>query len=284
VPSRRTAGRYGLVSALYVTSVQLGTVIPALAAVPVADATTWRVSLGVWSAFGFAAVLLWLLISGGHVAERVSSTHVSPDRQIGRIPVWRTGLGWGMTVLFGATSFITYSLVGAGASRAFAGSMVGLFPIVSLAGALLAPIVVAGMRNPFPLIAVCVIADGAGFAGFCTAPMAAPLLWVALTGLGMCTFPISLVLINIRSRTPEGSAALSTFTQAVGYLIGGIGPVSFGVLHRVSGGWGVPLAMLGAAAVAVAVGGWMSCRPHCIEDVPARTPVGCRFYRIFRRH
>ena len=50
-----------------------------------------------------------------------------------------------------------------------------------------------------------------------------------------------LVLIGLRSRTPEGTAALSGFTQSMGYLLAAIGPFGVGVLHDATGGWTVPL-------------------------------------------
>src|SRR5690606_38129733 len=49
--------RIGAVSALYLTALQLGTMTPALAAVPLASAAGWRVSLGIWSLLALAAIL-----------------------------------------------------------------------------------------------------------------------------------------------------------------------------------------------------------------------------------
>lgn len=57
---RYFADRLAVVSSLYIMMVQLGTVVPAFVAVPIADAHGWRFSLGLWSVLGFAAVLPWL--------------------------------------------------------------------------------------------------------------------------------------------------------------------------------------------------------------------------------
>ena len=54
--------RLGVMSALYIALLQLGTIVPAFVAVPLADATSWRESIGLWAFFGFAAALPWLLI------------------------------------------------------------------------------------------------------------------------------------------------------------------------------------------------------------------------------
>ena len=53
-----------------------------------------------------------------------------------------------------------------------------------------------------------------------------------------------LTLIGLRARTSEGTAALSGFTQSVGYLIAAVGPFAVGLLYDATGGWTVPLVVL----------------------------------------
>ena len=45
-----------------------------------------------------------------------------------------------------------------------------------------------------------------------------PWLWMTSCRLGMATFPMVLTLIGLRARTPETTAALSTFVQGWGYV------------------------------------------------------------------
>ena len=52
--------RVGTVSTLYLTLLQVGTIAPALLAVPLAESSGWRVSLGVWTLPAVAAGLVWL--------------------------------------------------------------------------------------------------------------------------------------------------------------------------------------------------------------------------------
>ncbi|WP_305092146.1 MFS transporter [Prescottella sp. R16] len=266
--------RLALVSAIYITGVQIGTILPATVAVPLADAFDWRISLGVWSLLGFAAAVPWLMIlargRGATAATAVSgSTEAHPS---GR--PWRSPVGWGMAGMFGMTSLITYSmftwiptiLTEAGASESFGGSMVALFSFMGLIAAFAAPNVCARMRNPFPIVVGCAIAYAIGFTGLLVAPMAAPILWVIVIGLGPSTFPMSLTLINLRTRTHAGSAALSGFTQGLGYTVACIGPLLFGVLHETTGGWGAPFALLGVAVVVVLISAWAACKPRMLED------------------
>ncbi|TSD97407.1 MFS transporter [Skermania sp. ID1734] len=270
---RYFSDRLALLSSMYITMVQVGTVLPALVAVPVADAAGWRISIGMWALLGFAAAFPWLFVLAdrrGHDVLDRTATSARRDR----IRPWRSSLGWGMAGLFGMTSLITYSmftwlpaiLVDAGASRAFGGTMVALFAFLGLLSALTAPIFCARMRNPFPVVAACAVAYLVAFAGLVWAPMAAPVVWVVILGLGPSTFPMSLTLINLRTRTQSGSSALSGFTQGVGYTVACLGPLLFGILRDQTGSWLPSFGILLAAVVVVVVSGWAACKPRVLED------------------
>ncbi|MVU81095.1 MFS transporter [Nocardia sp. ET3-3] len=272
---RYFSDRLALLSSVYIMMVQLGTVFPALITVPVADAHGWRLSLGMWAALAFAAALPWvgvLRVRRDHARADVTELPSDAVESTGR--VWRSPLAWGMAFMFGMTSLITYSLFtwmptifsDAGASASFGGSMVGLFALFGLAAALTAPIVVGRMANPFPIVIACAVFFFIGFGGLLFAPMSAPLLWVLALGLGPSTFPMALTLINLRTRTGAGSAALSGFTQGVGYSVACTGPLVFGALHTMTGGWLAPFAFLSVAVLVLMVGGWVACKPKMLED------------------
>ncbi len=278
--------RVGAVSTLYITVLQFGTILPALVAVPLAAEAGWRVSLGAWALVAVAAVLPWI---GVLLIERRKDSPLarSHDRAVtaddeapelaappARGKAWRSSIAWGMALMFGMTSLITYSmftwlpklLIEAGATPAFGGAMVALFSTLGLISALLMPAIAVRMKNPFPIVLACALCHLSAFAGLLFAPMALPVLWVALLGLGPSTFPLSLTLINLRTRTPAGSAAMSGFMQGLGYAVSCIGPLSFGVLHEVTHGWLWPFAMLVTAVAVLIVGGWLACRPRMLED------------------
>ncbi len=75
-----------------------------------------------------------------------------------------------------------------------------------------------------------------------------------------------LTLIGLRARTPGGTAALSGFTQSLGYLIAALGPFGVGVLYDVTGSWTAPLLVLSALAVPQIVLGVVASRPRFVED------------------
>ena len=167
--------------------------------------------------------------------------------------VWRSPVAWGLALMFGMTSLITYSmftwlpklLVEAGGSPALGGSMVALFSTLGLLSALVLPALAVRIANPYPIVIACAVAYVAAFTGLLLAPMAAPMLWVALLGLGPSTFPLSLTLINLRTRTPAGSAKLSGFMQGVGYSLSCLGPLLFGLLHELDARLGLAVRVPG---------------------------------------
>lgn len=264
--------RIGVLSSLYIALLQLGTLLPAFAAVPLANAHGWRVSLASWSAASLLALLPWiaLLRRQGHAhGGDLPDTH--PPR---KARAWHSGLGWAMCAMFGMTSLATYSMftwlprwfAEAGATPQAAGNLLGVYSAVLLPLALLVPLVATRMRRPFLIMMLAIACYAVGFAGMLWKPLAFPHLWAASLGMAGMTFPLGLVLINLRTRTPAGSAMLSSFVQGVGYTLACLGPLLFGLLHEWSGHWAWPVAFLGLCIAVLAWGGWQACRPRYLED------------------
>ncbi|MBD1522008.1 MFS transporter [Xanthomonas citri pv. citri] len=280
--------RVGRVSTLYITVLQVGTLLPALLAVPVADALGWRSSMVVWVLPALLASAAWALVHASH--RRIRATGPAPVTPTpgaeGRVA--RTALGWSMAVTFGMTSLVTYSMFTwlptllreAGASPAFGGTMVALFAALGMVGALTMPALAVRMRNPFPIVLLCAACHLVAFAGLWWAPLAAPVLWVTLLGLGPSTFPLALVLVNQRSRTAAGSAALSGFSQGVGYAVSCLGPFLFGWLHAHSGGWTSPFVFLVICLLVQLAAAWVVCRPQLLEDAWAPPARGARALNV----
>ncbi|PPT98501.1 MFS transporter [Xanthomonas arboricola pv. guizotiae] len=280
--------RVGGVSTLYITVLQVGTLLPALLAVPLADALGWRSSMVVWVLPALLAAAAWTMVHTSHRRLRATGpAPVTPTPEAeGRVA--RTALGWSMAVTFGMTSLVTYSMFTwlptllreAGASPAFGGTMVALFAALGMVGALTMPALAVRMRNPFPIVLLCAACHLVAFAGLWWAPLAAPILWVTLLGLGPSTFPLALVLVNQRSRTAAGSAALSGFSQGMGYAVSCLGPFLFGWLHAHHGGWTSPFVFLVICILVQLAAAWVACRPQLLEDVWAPPPRGARAVNV----
>ncbi|MEX1077842.1 MAG: MFS transporter [Homoserinimonas sp.] len=272
--------RIGLMTALYATLGSLGAAVPALLAVPIANATDWRISLGIWSILAFTSLLPWLTLLAQQARGRVNgtTTDVAELPQLvplrGR-PIWRSTVAWTIAVVFAMSSFNVYGMVAwlpdilaqtTESTAAQSGALLALYAAMGLPSALLIPVLAARMKNVGPLVQVGVLFFVAGDLGLLLFPGFATVWWVTMMGLGTLLFPVCLVLINLRSRTMHGAVALSGFVQGVGYAIASLGPLLVGVLREATGGWLAVFIMLIASAIVASVGGVLLRRPVCIED------------------
>ena len=269
--------RIGLLTSLYVTVMTLFSMVPALVAVPVTLTFGWRVSVGLWAALGLVALLPWCSLwlrerRAGGAPPDLLSDEITPS-VVGR--VWHSGLAWALAALFGMTAVNVFAAFAwlpeiltdiAGIPPAQAGALLALYAAMGVPIAIFVPILVERLRSPRPLIWAGAAAYVSGYLGLLVAPTFATWLWVTLAGLGPLLFPLTLVLINLRTRTAEGAIALSGFTQGVGYLIGSAGPLLVGILHQVSAGWTAALLLLLATAGVVVVTGHVVARPRMLED------------------
>lgn len=293
--------KIGLMTALYVTVMSVGTALPAQLAVPIADATNWQFSLATWAGLSVVALLPWLLAllpspsatpapaqvppspafsdgkADGELKIHVPVKEVAPAK----MNLWRSPTAWGLTLMFGFTSLNTYSMFAwlpvilseAGLDRASAGSMLALFAAVGLPMSLLMPVMGARMRNPFPLVLGTLSCFVAGYLGLLLSPADGTWLWVSLAGTGAGTFPLALLMINHRTRTQEGAGALSGFGQGIGYGLACLGPLLFGLLHQWTGSWHAPFYFLFGTLILLGVGAFLICRPKMLEDDFAPAPV-----------
>lgn len=260
--------RIGRVTALYTTMLAVGLTLALTLTVPIADvAGGWRAGLGVWAVIAVVAALPWLTL----VRHDAS---VEPADRVGFVSVLRTRLGLAMVGFFGLQSLQAYAIFGwfatlwrdAGYSPAAAGLLVGLIAAFSIPLTLWAPAALARSSDPRRLMAAVIGAYPLGYLGLAVAPHALAVPCALLLGVGVVTFPLVLVLVGLRARTPEGTATLSSVTQSVGYLIAALGPFSLGLLHDATGGWTWPLLLLTGLCVPQLLLGLYASRPAYVED------------------
>ena len=270
--------RVGLMTSVYTTALAVGLTASSMATVPIAhqfQPEGWRFGLVVWAATAAVAALPWLgLLRHDRAPEE------APHRW-GLAQVAGTRLGWAMAVFFGLQSLQAYSIFGwfaqvyrdAGFDAATAGILLGVITGASIPLSLVVPTITGRVRDPRGLLVALMVCYPIGYVGLILAPVAGAWAWAVVIGVGTCTFPFVLTLIGLRARTPAGTAALSGFTQSVGYLLASVGPVGVGWLHGLTGGWSVPLLVLLALCVPQLLVGLYTARPRYIEDelAPERT-------------
>ncbi|MFK3676900.1 CynX/NimT family MFS transporter [Microbacterium sp. NPDC090218] len=294
--------RLGIMMTIYSTTMAVSTFLPPLVAVPVADSLGWRVSLGMWGIVAGIALVPWvalLLGKGSRVDEPVKTELLVPDptdgvndlqdavaastgpistapanrRHFARL--WRLPLAWALALVFGTSSTMAYvsfawmptMLVDiGGVTPATAGLLLSLFALIGLPCSLLVPILVVRLQATRPLFFVAVAGGLVGLLGLLLAPTVALPLWVSIFGLTAIMFPLSLVLLSIRARTPESAVALSGFVQSIGYGIAATFPLLIGLLHETTAGWQVPLLVIAGVLVVSIPAGIVAGRRRTVED------------------
>ncbi|ODT23828.1 MFS transporter [Microbacterium sp. SCN 69-37] len=270
--------RVGTMTALYSALLAMAAFVPPLVAVPVADAAGWRFSLGMWAILALLAVVPWVtLVARANVARAQAPVTVDLDAPapgvLGRLP--RLALAWALAGTFGISAASVYACFAwlpvvlvdiAGVSHAEAGALLSLFGAMGLPWSIIVPILITRWRRVGVVYAAALIAGLTGVAGMLIAPAAATILWVVLLGTPQALFPAVLVLIQLRSRTHEGSVALSGFAQSVGYGIAALFPLMFAVVHELTGQWQPVLIVFGLLFLATIPTGLIVTRPRTIED------------------
>lgn len=188
----------------------------------------------------------------------------------------RVPLAWAIVFVFATSSTMAYVTFAwlpailidqAGVSASVAGLLLSLFAFMGLPASLLVPVLVVRFHATRPLFFFAVISGLAGLVGLILAPSPVLVwLWIALFGLVGVLFPLALVLISIRARTPESAVALSSFVQGAGYIAAAAFPLLVGVVHDVTADWVVPLAMIAGVLVVSIPFGILAGRQRTIED------------------
>jgi CP family cyanate transporter-like MFS transporter len=240
----------GLMTGIYTAALQGGGALGSAVTPPLEPVLGgWRGALGSWSVLAVLALVFWVVAARGikHARTADASSADGAARSLLRSP-----LAWTVTLFFGCQAFLAYIVMGwlpevfidSGLSKSDAGLLLGLVSLLAVPISLLVAPLAARQRNQSAWIVGFGVVGFVGMVGLMIDPGWAPLLWSVLVGLGLSVFSLALTLIALRARTPEDTARLSGMAQGFGYLLAGVGPFLFGLLHEVTGGWTVPWAMV----------------------------------------
>ncbi|WP_167140416.1 MFS transporter [Diaminobutyricimonas sp. TR449] len=270
--------RIGLLTSVYVTLLAISTTIPAAISAPVADAASWRVSMLVWAGLGLTALVPWMAVLVQHrrslvatAAEEAPEVEVPGKELLARLLRSRTA--WALAMSMGTSSLSAYTMFAwlppmltdwAGLSQGAAGGLLSVYALVGLPLGLLFPFLTQRAKNGAWLVLIGAAQLAISYTGLLLVPALAP-LWVVLAG-GPILFPVTLTLINLRTRDHVVTAATSGFAQGIGYTVAGLGPLLFGVLFEVSGDWALPLVFLLCTSLGAFVAGILLLKNRMVDD------------------
>ncbi|MFI1831276.1 CynX/NimT family MFS transporter [Streptomyces sp. NPDC020412] len=282
--------RVGTMTGLYSMGLAIGTSVAAAATVPLTGALggSWRTGLAVWGLLAAVAVLPWTVLlvrdrgrarprqprrdDGEVVRGTVAAAAAEPDGPAGKIV--RSPTAWALGGFFGLQATGAYITMGwmpqifrdAGVPAQTAGLLLAVTMVMGVPLAFVIPRLATRFRSQGPIAAVLGLSGLTGYAGLFFAPAEGAWLWALLLGVSNCAFPLALTMIGLRSRTSAGVVRLSAFAQSTGYLISIPGPLLVGVLYQHSGGWDLPIALMGGLLVPQIALGLLAGRDRTIED------------------
>jgi CP family cyanate transporter-like MFS transporter len=268
---RHFPGRTGLLVGAYSTAMSLGATVGAVSTAPIAASAGsggWRWALGVWAVFALLAAVPWLFVPANPGASRGTHTAI----RMRDLRHSRTALA--LMIFFGVQGMEAYIVIGwspqylrdMGLSAASAGLLLGLNQVIGIPLSAVVPALTVRQRLQRPLLIGFMIFYAAGWVGLWIAPRTLPWLWMTLLSVAMASFPMLLALIGMRARTPETTAALSTYAQAWGYLISAVGPLLVGVLLGATGSYVGMFVLVLTGVVVLTATGWFMTRERYVDD------------------
>ncbi|MGH4029127.1 CynX/NimT family MFS transporter [Actinomycetota bacterium Odt1-20B] len=284
----------GLMMGLYSVALFSGAALAAGVTLPLGDALGlgWRGAVGLWALFSALAFALWLpqmRRAPATEAPAAAPIAVSPqtldevdtaeaaDDPAGRRKLRHSRLAWQITMFMGLQALVYYSCVawlpevltshGIGESKA--GFLLSLMNLVGITGSLAFTALVRHTRNQVPFAVCGSVLFAASLLGLVIAPADGAYLLMLLQGLGGgLLISTALAVIVLRSSDSTRAAEMSGMAQGFGYLLAAAGPFLVGVLHDATGQWTLPLLLLAALCVPMALLGIGAGRDRRL-DAPA---------------
>ena len=275
--------RIGLMTTVYMSTLMVFQAIPAFTSVPVSLTFGWRANLTMWAVILLTAVIPWLLELRASRHAKASTGALPPVPSL-RFPVWKSPTGVAIATMLAIVTIDAYANFAwlptmmvdiAGVPLAIAGAYLGVFSLGGLVSSLTVPWLAARFRRTSVFVYVSTGLFFIGYGGLLLAPATATVFWALCIGVGPMLFPLSMALINLRTRTPEVSLSLSGFSQVIGYGIAIIGPLGVGIIHEATGGWMWVLIALIAKTLILIPCGIVLGRERTVED-DVRLPASAR--------
>lgn len=241
--------RVGLVTGVWVSALNIGSMVVTVATAPLADAVGWRGALLAWGLAAGAGLVAW------EAWRRRAGPSVAADAgrdEPGESPLpWRQRRAWLLGLAFAAQAASYYGVTAwlpqvladhVGVGGATAGAVASVFQVCAIGGALGVPLLVR--RRP-AWVAVALV--GALWTSFPLQLLLVPDAYLVgvVTG-GIAQGGGLAVVFTMVAHAETGDAAstrLSAFVQGVGYGVAAAWPPVLGLAHDATGAWTLPLVL-----------------------------------------
>lgn len=274
VPPRQVSG----VTAAYVSMLNAGSLLTALATAPLAAALGWSLALLTWTVVTLAGIVLWAVhltrargadaysgeptaAAAPQIARNTSGaaalTGPLPVVGVGQRGILRRSIVWLLALTFACQAAIYYGLTTwlptilgdqLDVDRTTAGTLASVFQGVAIVGAFVVPLLARSFPPIVPALVIC-----ACWLILTIGMLAAPAFYVVWATFGAVAHSGGFVVIFSTlvavARSDAEAAGMSAFVQGAGYGVAALSAPVMGGLHELNDGWSGALVMLVVLAV-----------------------------------
>ncbi|MGO3858170.1 CynX/NimT family MFS transporter [Neisseriaceae bacterium CLB008] len=262
--------KVGLVTAMYSLGMNVVGAVSSGISVPLSQnlGWGWQGALLSWLVVAVLALIGWL--PQLKRAPKPTPTKLSPEavaaaKNKPRVNLWRSRLAWQVTLLMGLQSLVFYTLLSwlphilaeQGIDPVHAGLMLTTIQLALLPVAFIVPLIAAKVSEQKHLVLGSAVFMALSVLGLLSGFSSLNILWMVFMGIGLggC-FSLSMMFFSLRTRNMDEASGLSGMAQSVGYLLAAFGPVLFGWVHDVTGGWAASLWLVMVVIAIMGVAGW----------------------------
>jgi CP family cyanate transporter-like MFS transporter len=271
------AREWSTLTGAYIAALGSGSAVGALVTPQITDHSSWQIGASSWALLAGAGWLTWRV-----AARRLPEQSVAGLRRRGPMAMRPMGTAWALTLHFGLTSGVTFSIMGwlpsillnrAHVEPHTVGWMFTVAMALGVPVALLVPRWARGRRSQSGLAVALALPTLLATAGLFLVPALAPWAWAIGLGLGMPAVGLGLTSISLRAdAATDTAAALSSMVQGFGYAIAGAIALGTGLLHSYSQSWEWPLAALLIVLCGQVITGMIAGRPITVHAAPRGKP------------
>ena len=277
VPPRQVSA----VTAAYVSMLNAGSLLTALATAPLAAVLGWPLALLAWIVVSLAGIVLWVVhlrrargadssVGDRPTVERGNAGGASDIEALtgplpvvggGRRGILRRPVVWLLALTFACQAAMYYGLTTwlptilgdqLGVDRTTAGTMASLFHGVAIVGAFVVPLLARRFGQIVPALVIC-----ACWVILTVGMLVAPEQYIVWATFGAIAHSGGFVVIFSTlvavARTDGEAAGMSAFVQGAGYGVAALVAPVMGALHELNDGWTGALLLLVALSAAYAV-------------------------------
>lgn len=265
--------RIGITTGLYAVFMNIFGALASGVSIPLANSSSfgWQGALAAWALLAILAAVLWF----PHIGTKKKVATFAEDGKRKKTNMWKSVTAWQVTIFMGLQSLMFYTILTwlpeilqlSGYSLNEAGWMLSLMQFSLIPITFIMPIVAGKMKNQKLLSGLTGVFFLLGILGLLSGSSSLIILSVILIGIACGSgFSLSMMFFTLRTKDGYEASELSGMAQSFGYLLAACGPVIFGGMHDITGGWSTPLLFLSAIAIVLFVAGVLAGRDVVIAD------------------